>query len=71
MNKDEHVRVDTWMKVPEATEHFRVPRSRMYSLIQKGDLPAVRVGERSIRVNRHEVEQFLTEKQRISTEWNG
>ncbi len=71
MDKNEHIRVDTWMRVPEAAEHFRVPRSRMYHLIQIGELPAVRIGERSIRVNRREVEQYLVERRRISTEWNG
>ena len=56
---------DTWMRVPEAAAYFRVPRSRMYDLIQRGELPAVRIGERSIRVNRTEVEKFLAENRRI------
>ncbi|CAA9448368.1 MAG: hypothetical protein AVDCRST_MAG02-635 [uncultured Rubrobacteraceae bacterium] len=50
-----------WMKVPEAAAYFRIPRSRMYELIQCGELPAVRIGVKSIRVNRREVEQFLRE----------
>ncbi len=50
-----------WMKVAEAAEYFGVPRSRMYDLIQRGELPAVRIGERSIRVNVREVERFLRE----------
>ena len=50
-----------WVKVPEAAEYFGVPRSRMYELIQRGELPAVRIGERSIRVNCTEVEKFLRE----------
>ncbi len=54
-----------WMRVPEAAAYFRVPRSRMYELIQSGQLPAVRIGERSIRVNRREVEEFLTANRRI------
>jgi excisionase family DNA binding protein len=54
-----------WMKVPEAAEYFAVARSRMYDLIQSGELPAVWISERSIRVNRHEVEQFLTEHRRV------
>ena len=54
------------MKVPEAAEHFRVPRSRMYELIQSGELPAVRIGQRSIRVHREEVERFLIENRRIN-----
>jgi excisionase family DNA binding protein len=56
---------ETWLKVPEAAEYFRVPRSRMYDLIQRGELPAVRIGERSIRVNRKEIERFLAENRRI------
>jgi excisionase family DNA binding protein len=50
-----------WLKVPEAAQYFGVPRSRMYELIQRGELPAVRIGQRSIRVNRREVERFLRE----------
>ena len=30
-----------WMRVPEAATYFQVPRSRMYDLIQRGQLPAV------------------------------
>ena len=56
---------DRWMRVPEAARYFNVPRSRMYELIHSGDLPAVRIGERSIRVNREEAEQFLRENRRI------
>jgi excisionase family DNA binding protein len=55
-----------WMRVPEAAVYFSVPRSRMYDLIQKGELPAVRIGERSIRINRKEVERFLAEDRRIN-----
>ena len=50
-----------WVKVPEAARYFGVPRSRMYELIHRGELPAVRIGERSIRVNCREVEKFLRE----------
>lgn len=50
-----------WMRVPEAAAYFRVPRSRMYELIEQGWLPAVRIGRRSIRVNRREAERFLLE----------
>jgi excisionase family DNA binding protein len=54
-----------WMRVPEAAAYFRIPRPRMYDLIQRGELPAVRIGERSIRVNRKEIERFLAENRRI------
>ncbi|MDP9474949.1 MAG: helix-turn-helix domain-containing protein [Actinomycetota bacterium] len=61
MDKEELV----WLRVPDAAKYFSVPRSRMYSLIQAGELPAVRISQRSIRVNRKEVEEFLTENRRI------
>jgi excisionase family DNA binding protein len=51
--------------VPEAAELLGIPRSRCYELIQRGELPAVRIGERSIRVNRHELERFLLEMRQI------
>lgn len=54
-----------WLTVPEAAEELRIPRSRCYELIQRGELPAVRIGERSIRVNRQELERFLLEDRRI------
>jgi excisionase family DNA binding protein len=54
-----------WLTVPEVAEELRIPRSRAYELIQSGDLPAVRIGERSIRVNRQELERFLLESRRV------
>lgn len=56
----------TWLTVPEAAEELRIPRTRCYELIQCGELPAVRIGERSIRVNRAELERFLLECRRIA-----
>ncbi len=55
-----------WLTVPEAAEELRIPRTRCYELIQRGELPAVRIGERSIRVNRVELERFLLESRRIA-----
>lgn len=54
-----------WLTVPEAAEELRVPRTRCYELIARGELPAVRIGERSIRVNRKELERFLLEDRRV------
>jgi excisionase family DNA binding protein len=58
-------RTPEWLTVPEVANHLRIPRSRAYELIQGGELPAVRIGERSIRVNRTELERFLLETRRI------
>ncbi len=57
----------SWLTVPEAAEELRIPRTRCYELIQRGELPAVRVGERSIRVNRAELERFLLEDRRVAS----
>lgn len=54
-----------WLRVPEAAELLGISRSRCYDLIQRGDLPAVRIGERSIRVNRRELERFLLETRQV------
>ncbi len=55
-----------WLTVPETAVLLRVPRTRCYELIQRGELPAVRIGERSIRVNRTELERFLLESRRAA-----
>jgi excisionase family DNA binding protein len=54
-----------WLKVPEVAEELNIPRSRAYELVANGELPAVRIGERSIRVNRRELETFLLEQRRV------
>jgi excisionase family DNA binding protein len=54
-----------WLRVPEAAQLLGLPRSRTYELIQQGQLPAVRIGERSIRVHRGELEKFLLEQRRV------
>jgi excisionase family DNA binding protein len=55
----------TWLTVPEAAAELRIPRTRCYELIGQGELPAVRIGECSIRVNRHDLERFLLEERRV------
>jgi excisionase family DNA binding protein len=58
-------REKVWLRVPEAAELLGLPRTRAYELIQQGELPAVRIGERGIRVNRAELERFLLESRRV------
>ncbi len=57
---------EEWMKVPDVARELGIPRSRCYELIARGDLPAVRVGERSIRVHRGQLERFLLEQRPVS-----
>lgn len=56
-----------WMRVPEAAALLGLPRTRTYELIQRGEL-AVRIGERTIRVNRRELEIFQLETCRVVSE---
>jgi excisionase family DNA binding protein len=56
----------TWLTVPQVAEELHIPRTRTYELIARGELPAVRIGERSIRVNRNELERFLFESRRVA-----
>jgi excisionase family DNA binding protein len=55
----------TWLTVPELAEELHIARTRAYALIARGELPAVRIGERSIRVNRQELELFLLGSRRV------
>jgi excisionase family DNA binding protein len=55
-----------WLTVPETAAELGIPRTRCYELIQRGELPAVRIGERSIRVNRAELERFLLQSRRVA-----
>jgi excisionase family DNA binding protein len=55
-----------WLTVPETALVLGIPRTRCYELIGRGELPAVRIGERSIRVNRAELERFLFEHRRVA-----
>ena len=54
-----------WLTVPQVAEELHIPRTRAYELIARGELPAVRIGERSIRVNRQELERFLLGSRRV------
>jgi excisionase family DNA binding protein len=57
-----------WLTVPEAANELRILRTRCYELVQQGSLPAVRIGERSIRINRQELETFLLKNRRVVTQ---
>ncbi len=60
--------VKEWLRVSEAADLLGLTRQRTYELIARGELPAVRIGERSIRVNRPELERFLLEERRVVAE---
>lgn len=47
------------LKIPEVAEILRIPRSRAYSLVQHGDIPSFKVGERSVRVHRRQLDEYM------------
>ncbi len=57
-----------WKTVKETAEALKIPLTRCYELIHAGALPAVRIGERSIRVPARELEQVLLAQHRVA-EW--
>jgi excisionase family DNA binding protein len=65
-----HTSEKDWLAVPDLAEASRgaadTARTRAYELFARGELPAVRIGERSIRVNRQELERFLLETRRVA-----
>lgn len=57
----------TWLTVKEAADLLRIPLTRCYMLIHAGKLPgAVRVGERSIRVNKGQLEKVLLKQRNVA-----
>jgi excisionase family DNA binding protein len=56
----------TWLTVPEVATELHIPRTRAYELIGRGELPAVRIGERSIRVHKRQLEEYLLRERRAT-----
>jgi excisionase family DNA binding protein len=59
------VAVKEWLKVSEVADLLGLTPQRAYDLIARGELPAVRIGSRSIRVPRRELERYLLQECRV------
>jgi excisionase family DNA binding protein len=61
---------ETWMTVAEVAEELKLPQARVYKLIRnsRNPLPAHRVGERTIRVQRDELQAWLADRKIVSRE---
>jgi excisionase family DNA binding protein len=55
---------DAWMTVSEVAEELKLSQGRVYKLIRdySNPLPAHRVGERTIRVQRDELRAWLDDR---------
>lgn len=59
-----------WMTVSEVAEELKLPQTRVYKLIRTSEspLPAHRVGHRTIRIRRDELQRWLDERKIVSRE---
>lgn len=55
---------DTWMTVSDVAEELKLSQARVYKLIRDcwSPLPAHRVGERTIRVRRDDLQTWLDDR---------
>lgn len=58
-------RDENWLTVKQTARELQIPLTRCYALIGHGELPAVRIGQKSIRVNRQELEEYLLRERRV------
>jgi len=52
------------MKVKELAARMSVSIPSAYRLLYSGEIPMVRVGERSVRVREQDVERFIMDRRR-------
>jgi excisionase family DNA binding protein len=49
-------------KIPEAAAELRIGKTRMYELIAAGELRAVKIGQRGVRVPDSELDRFVADR---------
>ena len=47
------------LKIPEAAAELSIGRSRLYELLQAGEIKAVKIGSRGVRVPASELDRFV------------
>lgn len=57
-SSDIHGQDDALLDVPEVAEYLRISRSSVYKLIERQQIPAIRIG-RLLRVRRKELDETL------------
>ncbi len=59
MNKEGEV----MLTVKDVTKFLKISRSKVYRLIEKGDLKAYKIGERGTRFKQSEIEEYIQRQQ--------
>jgi excisionase family DNA binding protein len=57
---------DELLTVAEIADALKLNQQTVRNIIDRGELPALRVGERRVRVLRSDLDAFLTERRRIT-----
>jgi len=52
------------LPVSKVTALLNLPRARVYELIRQGEIPALRVGEKSVRVPRGALQEWIARHQK-------
>ena len=55
-------RMSRLLRIPEAAAELSIGRSRLYELIAAGELRAVKIGSRGVRVFDAELDRFVRER---------
>ena len=55
--------LDPLLTIPEVAETLRRSRSSVYELIKSGDIPAVKIGRRGVRVRRATLDVFIESRE--------
>lgn len=50
------------LRIPEAAAELSIGRSRLYELIAAGELRAVKIGSRGVRIPDAELDRFVRER---------
>ncbi len=62
---------DAWMTVGEVAEELRLKPSQLYNLIKRSELPARRITERTMRLNRGELYARLETRENMPERTKG
>lgn len=54
------------LTVPEAARLLRISRNTAYEMVRRGELPAINLGERIIRIPRFALEQWISRQAHLA-----
>lgn len=61
-NETRKERMSRLLRIPEAAAELSIGRSRLYELIAAGEIAAVKIGSRGVRIPDTELDRFVAER---------